>query len=67
MHGDRETKRKAIVVVNRTKETRRYAWRWLAAGSSRLTLHEPFRAPRVVGAGEEIELRGVGLHILIEG
>lgn len=67
VHGDRETKRKAIVVVNRTKETRRYAWRWLAAGSSRLTLHEPFRAPRVVGAGEEIELRGVGLHILIEG
>ena len=28
VHGDRATKRKAIVVVNRTKEVRRYAWRW---------------------------------------
>jgi hypothetical protein len=39
----------------------------VAAGSSKLTLHEPFRAPRVVGAGEQIELRPIGLHILIEG
>ncbi len=67
VHGDRKTGRKAIVVTNRTRQERRYRWRWLAGGRSSLTLHEPFRAPREVAAGQEIDLAPIGLHILVEG
>jgi hypothetical protein len=66
VHGDRRTKRKAIVVVNRTGQPRRYNWRWLAAGGSRLTLHEPFLAPREVSMAEPLEMRPMALHILLE-
>jgi len=66
VHGDRKTKRKAIVVVNRTLKPRRYTWRWLAAGSTRMTLIEPFRAPRTALAGAEVELKAMGLHVLVE-
>ena len=66
VHGDRKTKRKAIVVVNRARAARRYSWRWLAAGSSRLTLIEPFQAPREAFMGTELELHPMGMHILVE-
>jgi hypothetical protein len=66
VHGERGGGRKAIVVVNRTRQTRRYSWRWLAAGGSQLTLHEPFATPREVSMGGQLAMLPMALHILME-
>jgi hypothetical protein len=57
--------RRAIVVANDSAKPRSYTWRFTEGQVKQATLHAPFERPRTVVSGTAIEIRGVGLHVLV--
>jgi hypothetical protein len=66
VHGNRETGRRAIVVVNASREKRAYTWAFQhrAVGSARL--YEPSCSVRQVRQGEAVVIPGERFQVLAE-
>jgi hypothetical protein len=66
VHGDVADQRRAIVVVNNSGASRKYAWRFTHRPVRAAKLYAPFEPVRDVASGNPLEIKGSGLHILLE-
>jgi hypothetical protein len=66
VHGNRETGRRAIVVVNGSPDEVIYRWRFTGRDVGKVLLYSPFQSPRPLRAGEPAIISGDGLHIIVE-
>ena len=66
VHGDSESKRRAIVVVNNSDAVRKYEWKFTHRKVEAAKLYAPFEPVKDVASGDPLEIKGPGLHILIE-
>jgi len=66
VHGNRETAKRAIVVVNGSGDSVQYNWTFTHRDIRKAVLYSPFHAPEVVIAGQPVVIPEDGLHILVE-
>jgi hypothetical protein len=66
VHGDKDTGRHAMVVVNDSAEPARYAWKFLHREILEAELYTPFEAVRTVKQDDILEIGADGLQILVE-
>jgi hypothetical protein len=66
VHGDYSGKRRAIVVVNNSNATKKYEWKFTHREVEAVKLYTPFEQVKDVKSGVPLEIKGPGLHILVE-
>jgi hypothetical protein len=66
VHGQSDSKRRAIVVVNSSDAVRKYEWKFTHRKVEAAKLYIPFEPVKDVASGDPLEINGPGLHILIE-
>ncbi len=66
VHGHKETGQRAIVVVNDSPDPVSYVWEFTHKEVKKAILYAPFEEARPVKQGDVIEIKGDGLHILVE-
>ena len=66
VHGNRETGKRAIAVMNPTEAEIRYTWKFMHRDVTKARLYEPFKPVRVIGQGELLVVKGEGLQIIVE-
>jgi hypothetical protein len=66
VHGHSDGKRRAIVVVNNSDAARKYDWKFTHRHVQAAKLYAPFEPVKDVTSGEPLEIKGPGLHILVE-
>jgi hypothetical protein len=66
VHGQSDGKRRALVVVNNSDAARKYEWKFTHRQVEAAKLYVPFERVREVASGDPLEIKGPGLHILIE-
>jgi hypothetical protein len=66
VHGDSAGKRRAIVVVNTSNAARTYEWKFTHRLVQAAKLYVPFEQVKNVASGVPLEIKGPGLHILVE-
>jgi hypothetical protein len=66
VHGDSAGQRRAIVAVNNSSAARKYAWKFTHREVKTAKLYVPFEGVREVASAEPLEIKGPGLHILVE-
>ena len=66
VHGDITGKQRAIVVVNNSSTVRKYQWKFTHRQVETAKLHVPFEAVKAVASSDPLEIKGTGLHILVE-
>jgi len=66
VHGHRQTNQRAIVVVNTSDRPLKYVWKFTHKEVMQARLHAPFEAPKVLATATTVEIKPLGLHILVE-
>lgn len=66
VHGNRETGKRAIVVVNGSTDAAEYNWTFTHREVRKAMLYSPFHTPQVILAGQPVVIEGDGLNILVE-
>jgi hypothetical protein len=66
VHGDSAGKRRAIVVVNHSSAVRKYKWKFTHRQVETAKLYVPFEGVKEVASAAPLEIKGPGLHILVE-
>jgi hypothetical protein len=67
VHGHRQTNQRAIVVVNTSDRQLKYAWKFTHKDVTQARLYAPFEAPKLLSSAATVEIKPLGLHILVEG
>lgn len=65
VHGDKSNRR-AIVVINNSKEECSYNWKFLHRNVKQVKLYSPFESPRFVNIDEKLKIKPAALQILVE-
>jgi hypothetical protein len=65
VHGDFNDTR-AIVVINTGEQSGRYKWEFKHCDVKGCKLYSPFEEVKDIKAGEVLEIKGEGLHILVQ-
>jgi hypothetical protein len=66
VHGDVAGKRRSIVVVNNSSAARKYRWKFTHRQVETAKLYVPFEGVKEVASADLLEIKGAGLHILLE-
>lgn len=66
VHGDSAGQQRAIVVVNHSGSAQRYTWRFTHRQVERARLYAPFEGMKEVATSDPLEIKGPGVHILVE-
>ena len=66
VHGHRQTNQRAIVVVNTSDRQLKYGWKFTHKDVPQARLYAPFEAPRLLDTTTPVEIKPLGLHILVE-
>ena len=66
VHGHRQTNQRAIVVVNISDHPHTYRWRFSHRDVSQARLYAPFEEAKAITPATTVEIKPVGLHILVE-
>ncbi len=66
VHGNHDTGKRAIIVVNGSQESRVYNWSFPDRNVREVILYSPFEGVKTLKAGQPVEIKGEGLQILIE-
>jgi hypothetical protein len=66
VHGNKATGKRALVVVNCSADAVEYTWKFTHREVGKVLLYNPFHAPKIVMAGQPVEISGDGLNILVE-
>jgi hypothetical protein len=66
VHGDSAGQRRAIVVVNNSSAVRKYEWKFTHRQVEKAKLYLPFEEAKEVASADPLEIKGPGLHILVE-
>ena len=66
VHGNKDTGRRAIVVVNDSPDPVQYKWEFEGKRFANVKLYVPFEEVKSVRKGDVVEIKGDGLHILVE-
>ena len=66
VHGHRQTNQRAIVVVNTSDHPHTYRWRFSHRDVSQARLYAPFEEAKAITPATTVEIKPVGLHILVE-
>ncbi|MGB7266495.1 MAG: hypothetical protein WBC92_13340, partial [Terracidiphilus sp.] len=66
VHGDSAGQRRVIVVVNNSSAARKYDWKFTHRQVEKAKLYVPFEGVKEVGSADPLEIKGPGLHILLE-
>ncbi len=66
VHGNHTNGKRAIIVVNSGRESVRYDWSFTGRNVGEVILYSPFEESGTLKAGQPVEIKGEGLHILIE-
>jgi hypothetical protein len=66
VHGDAAGQQRALVVVDNSSTTRKYAWKFTHRQVGSADLHVPFEAVKKVASGEPLAISGPGLQALVE-
>jgi len=65
VHGD-SSGRRAIVVVNNSDTPRNYTWQFTSRPVKAARLYAPFEPVKEIFSSDPLQIKAVGLHILIE-
>ena len=66
VHGEKSSGRKALIILNPTSEIQKYNWKFTNKENSVAKLYEPFEKINSVVSNKSLEIKGYGLHILVE-
>jgi hypothetical protein len=66
VHGDSAGQRRAIVVVNNSSAARKYTWKFSHREVKSAKLYVPFEEVKELANADPLEIKGQGLHILVE-
>lgn len=66
VHGDIKTNQRAILVANNKLAPSTYTWKFLHKDVKQATLYAPFEEPRTINQGDQITIKGEGLHFIVE-
>ena len=66
VHGPFDSEQRAIVVVNDSPDELSYIWEFTHTKVNRAMLYSPFEKPQSIKAGEALNIKGDGLHIIVE-
>ena len=66
VHGHNKTDQRTIVVANNKTAPTTYIWKFLHKDVKEALLYSPFEKVRTVKQGETMNIKGEGLHILVE-
>ena len=66
VHGEKSTGKKAIVVINPNSEASNYTWKFSHNKNAEAELYEPFEQVKSITSDNSQEIKGYGLHIIIE-
>ncbi len=66
VHGEKSTCRKAIIVINSSSEGCVYTWKFSHKKNAKAELYEPFEQVKRITSNNSQEIKGYGLHIIIE-
>ena len=58
--------RRAIVVVNNSSDVQKYQWNFTRRKVENAKLYVPFEEVKEVASVDPLEIKGLGLHILVE-
>ncbi len=66
VHGNEDDTQRAIVIVNIGDYCISYDWEFHDRSGEQAVLYEPFKEPSTVKVSDTLEIKGEGLHILVE-
>ena len=66
VHGNRETGRRAIVVVNASREPQTYTWAFQHKTVATASLYEPFQTVRQTQQSDAVTIPGERFQVIVE-
>ncbi len=66
VHGHLQTGRRAIVVINTSKDQRYYTWQFKHHDVQSALLYEPFRPVREIKQADGVRISGERFHVVVE-